>query len=112
MLLVAYASLYPFSGWRDVGLSPLAFLNGPWPRYVTAFDITVNVAGYLPFGLLAVLAIYPRLAPTAAALLAVAAAAALSILLEAAQSYLPARVPPKSGCGCAMSAMPRGAACG
>ena len=65
MLLVAYASLYPFSGWRDVGLSPLAFLNGPWPRYVTAFDITVNVAGYLPFGLLAVLAIYPRLAPTA-----------------------------------------------
>ena len=93
MLLVAYASLYPFSGWRDVGLSPLAFLNGPWPRYVTAFDITVNVAGYLPFGLLAVLAIYPRLAPTAAALLAVAAAAALSLLLEAAQSYLPARVP-------------------
>ena len=93
VLLVAYASLYPFSGWRDVGLSPLAFLNGPWPRYVTAFDITVNVAGYLPFGLLAVLAIYPRLAPTAAALLAVAAAAALSLLLEAAQSYLPARVP-------------------
>jgi len=93
VLLVAYASLYPFSGWRDVGLSPLAFLNGPWPRYVTAFDITVNVAGYLPFGLLAVLAIYPRLAPTAAALLAVAAAAVLSLLLEAAQSYLPARVP-------------------
>ena len=20
--------------------------SGPWPRYVTAFDITVNVAGY------------------------------------------------------------------
>ena len=50
--------------------------------------------GRLPAAwLLAVLAIYPRLAPTAAALLAVAAAAALSLLLEAAQSYLPARVP-------------------
>ncbi len=60
MLLVAYASLYPLSGWRDVGLSPFAYLSAPWPRYATVFDIAVNVAGYLPFGFLAVMALHPR----------------------------------------------------
>jgi len=110
LLLVAYASLYPFSGWRDVGLSPLAFLSGPWPRYVTAFDITVNVAGYVPFGLLAVLAIHPRFASAAAAVLAVVAAAALSLVLEAAQSYLPARVPTNLDVLCNIAGAALGAA--
>ena len=30
-LLIAYASLYPFSGWRDNGLSPWAYLTLPLP---------------------------------------------------------------------------------
>ncbi len=92
MLLVAYASLYPLAGWRAVGLSPLAYLSGAWPRYVTAFDVAVNVAGYVPFGFLAMAALRPRLRGAAAFALAVAGAAALSLVLEAGQSYLPARV--------------------
>ena len=91
--LVAYASLYPFTGWRGVGLSPFAYLTGPWPRYITAFDIVVNVAGYVAVGFLAVAAVHPRLRGLAATGAAVLAAAALSLVLEAAQSYLPARVP-------------------
>ena len=59
VLLVAYASLYPFEGWRAVGLSPFAYLSAPWPRYVTAFDVVVNVAGYVPYGFLAVAALRP-----------------------------------------------------
>jgi VanZ family protein len=93
VLLVVYATLYPLSGWRDAGGSPFAFLVAPWPRYVTAFDLAANFFGYLPYGLLCVLALRPRLQPAAALLLAVASAAALSLALEGAQSFLPARIP-------------------
>ena len=48
--LVVYGSLHPFSGWLDKGISPLAFLEGGWPRYWTAFDLVANVAVYLPLG--------------------------------------------------------------
>jgi VanZ family protein len=92
VLLVAYASLYPLAGWRDPGGSAFAFLTAPWPRYVTAFDLGANFFGYLPLGLLCVLAARPRLRPAAALLLVVTAAAALSLALEAAQSFLPVRI--------------------
>lgn len=90
-LLVAYASLFPFSGWRDLGLSPFAYLSAPWPRYATAFDIAVNVAAYVPFGFLTVAALRPAARGMVALAIAVAGAALLSVLLEAGQSYLPAR---------------------
>jgi VanZ family protein len=90
--LIVYASLYPWVGWRGHGLSPFAFLDAPWPRYVTGFDVAANVLGYLPLGFLAVAALYPRLRGAAALAVAVAGGMALSLLLEAAQSYLPARV--------------------
>jgi len=77
VLLVVYASLYPLSGWRDPGGSAFAFLVAPWPRYVTAFDVAANFFGYLPYGLLCVLAARPRLRPAAALLLAFVSAAAL-----------------------------------
>jgi VanZ family protein len=93
VLLIVYASLYPLSGWRGPGGSALDFVASPWPRYVTAFDMAANFFGYLPYGLLCVLALRPRFAPGAAALLAVVSAALLSLGLEAAQSFLPARIP-------------------
>ena len=92
MLLVVYASLYPLEGWRDHELSPFAYLSSPWPRYVTAFDIGANVLGYLLYGFLCTAALYPRLRGPAAFAVAVASGAALSLALEAVQSYLPARV--------------------
>ncbi len=93
VLLVAYATLYPLSGWRDPGGSALLFLAAPWPRYLTAFDVGANFLGYLPYGLLCAFATRPRLAPAPAALLAVVTGGALSLALEAAQSFLPARFP-------------------
>lgn len=93
VLLVAYASLYPFAGWREPGAPVLAFLAAPVPRYVTGFDLAVNFLGYLPFGLLCVLTVRCRLHAWPAVLFTLLSGAALSLGLEAAQSYLPARIP-------------------
>jgi VanZ family protein len=90
--LVAYASLYPLSGWREPAGSAFAFLAAPWPRYVTGFDLAANFLGYFPYGLLCALALLPRLSGAAAFAAAVASGALLSLLLEAAQSYMPARI--------------------
>ena len=92
-LLIAYASLYPFEGWRDQGINPLYFLNAPWPRYWSRFDIAANFVGYMPLGFLTTLALLrTRLLPQPAVLAALGCAV-LSVLLEALQSYLPQRVP-------------------
>lgn len=93
LLLIVYASWFPFTGWRNVGVSPLAYLLAPLPRYWTAFDVTINVLGYIPFGLLAVFASYPAVRGKRAALLAVASGILLSMTMEAVQTYLPSRVP-------------------
>ncbi|WP_423195189.1 MULTISPECIES: VanZ family protein [unclassified Cupriavidus] len=92
-LLVVYASLYPFSGWVDNGISPFAFLNAPKPRYVTEFDLITNVLGYCPFGALVVLALHPRISGARATLIALVAGALLSAVMEALQTWLPNRIP-------------------
>lgn len=90
--LTIYASLYPMEGWRGSGVSPFAYLSAPWPRHITYFDIVVNVLGYMPYGFLAAAALQPRLRGRRAFLAATASAAVLSLVLEALQSYLPARI--------------------
>ena len=97
--LVVYASLYPFSGWRDQGIAPWEFLWSPWPRYWTGFDVAANVGGYVPLGFLLALSFLrrgsQRFAPstnTAAIAVATLAAAVLALWMEAVQSYLPSRV--------------------
>jgi VanZ family protein len=92
VLLTVYATLYPLRGWRMHGASPFSYLGAPWPTYITATDLTLNVLGYLPFGLLGVLALHPRVRGLAAFVLVVLAAFALSASLEAAQTYLPMRI--------------------
>ena len=92
-MLVAYATLYPLSGWREPIGSVFAFLGALWPRYITAFDVAANFFGYLPYGLLCALALVRRLSPLAAVVIATASGALLSLLLESAQSFLPARIP-------------------
>ena len=91
--LIVYASLFPFTGWRDQGIVPWAYLRAPWPRYWTGFDLAINLVGYLPMGFLLTLALRLRTrARWTAALLASLATAALSFSMECLQSYLPLRV--------------------
>jgi VanZ family protein len=90
-LLVVYASLHPFFGWRDRGLPPLAFLTAPFNRPMPVFDVVVNVFGYLPLGFLAALAAYPRLRGAGAFAFGSVCAILLSFALESLQLYLPSR---------------------
>ncbi|MDM0117423.1 VanZ family protein [Variovorax sp. J22R133] len=94
--LIVYASLYPFTEWRDQGIAPWAYLTAPWPKYWTGFDFSVNVAGYVPLGFLAALTVLRNRpdAPTWHALLrATAAGFAIALVMETLQSYLPMRIP-------------------
>jgi VanZ family protein len=93
LLLIIYASWFPFSGWHNSGLSPLAFLNLAPQRYWTRFDLMVNIVGYMPLGVLLVLAMYPRVRAVPAVLAAAACGALVSGTMEAVQTYLPSRVP-------------------
>lgn len=91
VLLVVYATLYPFSGWRDSGIAAFEYLTASKPPYITAFDLVVNVLGYVPYGWLVVLAMYPSVRGPSVFLAALASGAALALTLEAAQTFLPAR---------------------
>ena len=90
-LLTIYASLHPLEGWRDVVVSPFAYLGAPWPRPISGFDIAVNVLGYMPYGFLCVAALYPRRTGRPAFAAALFSGALLSVGMEAAQNYLPTR---------------------
>ena len=61
-LVIVYASLQPFTGWRMPPPEVFAFLTAPWPRYITASDIALNVAAYLPLGAMLFYALRPPLA--------------------------------------------------
>lgn len=93
--VIAYASLYPFTGWRwPPGHELLPLMKLPWPRYYPRFDIGSNLLGYLPLGLL--LHIAGRRAawrPVPAFGAAVLGASFLSFTLEVTQNFVPERVP-------------------
>jgi VanZ family protein len=91
--LIVYASLYPFSDWRNQGIAPWDYLGAPLPRYWTGFDLASNVLGYAPLGFLLALSALRTARGGKAVLRATLSAGALSLLMEALQSYLPARVP-------------------
>ncbi|MEP7300779.1 MAG: VanZ family protein [Caldimonas sp.] len=91
--VIVYASLYPFTGWREPGTGPLAFLLLGWPRWWTGFDLVSNLFGYLPFGFLVFVAlIRGGRAPGRSAWIATALGTLLSLSLELLQNYLPQRV--------------------
>lgn len=91
--LIVYASLYPFAGWQDRGVDPLAYLWAPWPQYWTGFDLWSNALGYAPLGFLLTLGALRAGRASGALLLATLAAGSLSLSLESLQGYLPVRVP-------------------
>jgi len=93
--LIVYASLYPFTEWRDQGIAPWAFLSAPFPKYWTGFDVEINVVGYMPFGFLIALTFLRtklRVGVLRAVLVATLTGAVTSLTMESLQSYLPMRV--------------------
>ncbi|MGS0740380.1 VanZ family protein [Glaciimonas sp. GG7] len=92
LLLIVYASWYPFTGWRDVGLAPWAYLTAPLPHYWTVFDVWTNVVGYMPLGLLTVLVLPRKISALVAVVLVSVAGILFSGTMEAVQTWLPTRV--------------------
>ena len=91
-LVIVYASLQPFSGWRMPAAALFEFLFAAWPRYITGSDIVLNLIAYLPLGAMLVIGLRPRCAGWPGCLIAIALAALLSFALESVQQFLPARI--------------------
>lgn len=90
--LICYASLYPFTGWRDQGIMPWTFITSPLSPYWTGFDVGINILGYMPFGFLLVLIALRTGHARYGLIFAPLAAGILSLAMESLQSYLPLRV--------------------
>lgn len=92
VLLIIYASLYPFTGWQDMGLPLRNYLFAGMPRYWTGFDVVTNIVGYIPLGVLTTYALYPLIRRNPALCIAVLFGILLSGAMEASQTLLPNRV--------------------
>lgn len=92
-LLIVYGCLNPFNFDLNFGLDPLAWWRGPLPKYITPFDLTANVLGYIPLGFMAVFALYPRWQGFWAVIFALLYSGLISAGVETAQTWLPTRVP-------------------
>lgn len=90
-LFIVYASLSPFSGWREQGIDFIEVLKLPLLRTYTAFDAILNLLSYLPFGLLLGLTFRARLGAAASLLCACLLGMLLSASMEYLQMYLPMR---------------------
>lgn len=111
MVLIVYASLYPFANWRDLGVSSLEFLDATWPRYWTAFDLSANLLAYVPLGFLLTLALsWLPGGRWSAAIVALLLGGLLSFGMEWLQNWLPARVPSNLDLACNSSGTAIGAA--
>lgn len=93
MVLIMYASLYPFSEWRYQGVTPWAFLVAPWPRYWTGFDVGANILGYVPAGFFLALTAWRTGRGRNAVVGATTVCLLLSMCMETLQIFLPSRVP-------------------
>ncbi len=92
LLIIIYASLQPFRGWRFPPVEILGFLTAPWPRYITLSDVLINLVAYVPLGFLLALGLAVRRGNLAAVMLAALLAAVLSLAMEGVQMFLPARI--------------------
>ena len=92
-LLIVYVSLNPFDFDFQIGISPWAWIDAPLPRFITLFDISVNILAYIPFGFLVVFAAYPRWRNFLALGIALGLSALLAFSVETLQSWLPTRIP-------------------
>jgi len=90
-LLIAYASLYPFLPLRPPsGELVAAFFTRP--KYVTGFDIALNVLAYVPLGTLACLYFRETSLLARAIAKTTALGLAFSFAMECAQLFIPTRI--------------------
>jgi VanZ family protein len=91
-VVIAYASLQPFSGWWIPPQEIRGFLSAPWPRYITLEDVLVNIGAYVPLGFLLARAFMAHFSSPRAVLIATGLACITSIAMETVQMFMPARI--------------------
>jgi VanZ family protein len=91
MLLIAYASLYPFWPLRLPSADAIA-AGLVKPRYVVPFDVVLNIVAYIPLGVLATLYFAGDGRRGRGVARAVAFGAAMSLAMESCQLFVPNRV--------------------
>src|SRR3954469_4562586 len=82
LVVIAYTSLQPFSGWWIPPEEIRMFLSAPWPRYITLEDVIVNIAAYVPLGFLLARAFMARFSSPRAVFIAAALACLFSVTME------------------------------
>ncbi|CAM3761054.1 VanZ family protein [Polynucleobacter antarcticus] len=92
-LLIVYVSLNPFDFNLQNGVAAWAWLFAPSPRFITLFDVSVNILAYIPLGFLLVFAAYPRWRHLVALAMALGLSAILAFSVESLQTWLPTRIP-------------------
>jgi VanZ family protein len=92
LVVIAYTSLQPFSGWWIPPEEIRMFLSAPWPRYITLEDVIVNIAAYVPLGFLLARAFMARFSSARAVFIAAALACLFSVAMETIQMFMPARI--------------------
>lgn len=90
-LFIVYASLSPFSGWREQGIAFQEVLELPWRITYTPFDALLNFASYIPFGLLLGFRLRLNWPNLATIVLVTLLGGLLSASMEYLQMYLPSR---------------------
>jgi len=90
--LIAYGSLYPFTGWTTEGVRVFAFLIPHGSAHLSRADLVTNVLAYMPLGLL--LARWWRNGGATLGAIAIPTliASLLSLSMEFLQQFLPARI--------------------
>ena len=91
VLLLAYASLYPLLPLRMPSGDAIAAFFGR-PRYITSFDIALNILAYVPLGTLACLHFRQYHAKARAIASAIFLGLAFSFAMECAQLFIPTRI--------------------
>lgn len=91
-LLVLYACLYPFSGWRWTGVPLTDFLVAPFPRWFLWSDLVANVLGYIPLGFTLTSALPHTWTRSRTILVSTLLCVVLSFSVEMLQNFLPTRV--------------------
>jgi VanZ family protein len=92
LLVIAYASLQPFTGWHIPPEEIRRFLTAPWPRWITLEDVLLNITAYVPLGFLLARALRHSLGDRLSVLAAALLSCAVSITMELAQAFMPARI--------------------
>lgn len=93
LLLIIYASLYPFIPWNDIGIPMWSYISLSLPKYWLKFDLIINILGYIPLGIIGCIISYPIKNKKNFYLVIILFSILLSSTMEAIQTYIPNRIP-------------------